>query len=56
MITIAVHLMIASKLREREQGEEIKQWQRSLFVSLFTKLFLLYNVGEKNPNISILQL
>lgn len=50
MVTIAVDLMIASKLGGWKQGEEIKQWQRSLFVSLFTytKLFLLNNVGKKS--------
>lgn len=49
MVTIAVDFMIASKLRDRKQGEEIKQWQRSLFVSLFTytKLFLLHNIKKK---------
>lgn len=58
MVTIAEDLMIANKLKGRKQEEEIKQWQRSLFVSLFayTKLFLLHNVERKLfPNISILQ-
>lgn len=57
MVTIAVDFMTASKSRDRKQGEEIKQWQRSLFVSLFTytKLFLLQSIFLKNPNISILQ-
>lgn len=50
MVTMAVYLMIASKLRGRKQGEEIKQWQRSLFFSLFTysELFLLHDMEKKS--------